>query len=379
MEHLFNSIQHRFWNLFTKKVAGEASAAELKELDQLLRENHGFQHQVDMLSQMWQQDAQIDLKASEDAFVRHLLNHKHEFFTGESALAESQFEIPVEPVSISRKRSARGLLVLMSFILILSATLFFTLQNKERPSLKPDALSSVTTRNGSRTKISLPDGSQVWLNAGSKLDYNNNSFEKKTREVFLTGEAFFDVVKDAKHPFIVHTDNMQVKVLGTAFNVKAYPGEKQTETSLIRGLVEVTIPSRPSEKYILNPNEKLILNQEGTGVLYNNGRESIKAEPKLQENIVSINKVNYIPEKNIVLETAWVENRLEFKSEKFIDIARKMERWFDVSISFSNKNIENRLLTGSFENETIEQALDALRMVEPFSYSIQDRKVMIKP
>jgi ferric-dicitrate binding protein FerR (iron transport regulator) len=379
MEHQFNSIQHRFWNLFTKKVAGEASAAELKEFDQLLKEYHGFQHQVDMLSQMWQQESQVDLKASEEAFVRHLLKHKNEFFSGESALSETQFKRPSEWIEAPKKRYAKKLLVWMLVAMVLSVSLFFTLQTRKRPNLQPDALSSVITKNGSRTKISLPDGSQVWLNAGSKLDYNNNDFAKNTREVFLTGEAFFDVVKDPSHPFLVHTDNMQVKVLGTAFNVKAYPGERQTETSLIRGLVEVTIPSRPAEKYILNPNEKLILNQEGIGTLYNNGRESLKTEPKAEETIVSINKVNYLPEKNIILETAWVENRLEFKSEKFIDIARKMERWFDVSISFSNKNIEDKLLTGSFENETIEQALEALKMVEPFNYTIEDRKVLIKP
>ena len=143
--------------------------------------------------------------------------------------------------------------------------------------------SEISTRYGSRTKLLLPDSTQVWLNSGSKLSYNK-TYGNGTREVTLSGEAYFDVVKNPAHPFIIHTVNIDIKVLGTAFNVKSFPGEKNTETSLIRGSIEVTFKNRPSEKIILKPNEKLITANEepAKDSVYKEGPAE-KVKPVLQK------------------------------------------------------------------------------------------------
>lgn len=384
-------MQERFWSLFSKKLTNEANTVELEELESLFSQHTELQHQADIITQMWGQEFIDNMSTSDQAFVRHLINHKDEFFSDEMhAVSDQHSETIFERKSPFTKVFSLKRIFTYSAVLLVSLAAFyyFPKGGDETKGVASNAISSVVTKNGSRTKITLPDGSQVWLNAGSKLDYNDISFSSRQREVYLSGEAFFDVVKNPQRPFIVHTSNMQVKVLGTAFNVKSYPGEIHTETSLIRGMVEVTIPSRPAEKYILNPNEKLILNNTGivqqtlknlpasVTTVTRERKNEIAKEP---EAIVSIKKVNYLPDQKLILETAWVENRLEFRSEKFLDIARKMERWYDVEISFSNPRIENKLLTGSFEKETIEQALEALRMVESFNYSINGRTIVIKP
>ena len=101
----------------------------------------------------------------------------------------------------------------------------------------------------------------AWLNADSKLTYDEN-FRGDYREVSLEGEAFFDVVKDKTRPFIIHTKTLDIRVLGTAFNVSAYESEKNTETALFRGSVEVTLHNNPEKKIVLKPNEKLMVNNK---------------------------------------------------------------------------------------------------------------------
>src|SRR4030095_9403678 len=140
--------------------------------------------------------------------------------------------------------------------------IYFFSKEKTPEVVASEAMSSVATKNGNRTKIVLPDGSQVWLNAGSNLDYNNLNFNKDVREVSLNGEAYFDVAKNAGKPFIIHTKKMDIKVLGTTFNVRSYSDEKITEAALIKGSIEVTLKDRKDQKIILKPNEKIIIPNE---------------------------------------------------------------------------------------------------------------------
>jgi Fe2+-dicitrate sensor, membrane component len=214
----------------------------------------------------------------------------------------------------------------------------------------------------------------VWLNAGSKLIINED-FGESLREVTLTGEAFFDVAKNPDKPFIIHTPAVDIKVLGTQFNVKSYPSDKTTETSLLRGSVEVVVKKRPDEKYVLKPNEKLVvLNEEITSPEKNN---DWPANRNSNENIIAIKSLTYQQGDTTAIEAAWVRNKLSVKDEPFIELARKMERWYDVAFEFRNKWLEEAFITGSFENETLEQALEALRFSFDFKYRINGKTVII--
>ena len=385
MDNQTNYSQEDFWILLSKKLTSEATAGELATIETILLQNPDLQHQADMLSQMWKQNSNKNFSASEASYMRHLMKHKEDFFTELSHIdkeplhfTESAISEPSTPEKFLFNRTAIAFAVI-TIIFISSWFIFFNGNKKEDKTVATTA-SSIVTKNGNRTKITLPDGTQVWLNAGSKLDYNNLLYNKDLREVTLSGEAYFDVVKNVDKPFLVHTHNFKIKVLGTAFDVKSYPEDKESETSLIRGSVEVTVPGR-QEKFILRPNEKLVVNNRDNSILNGTieGEKKENAIVKEPETIISIKKVNYLPEKNIILETAWVENRLEFHSEKFIDVAKKMERWFDVSISFKDKKMEDIILTGTLPGETIAQALEALKIAESLNYTIEGNNIIIKP
>ena len=209
----------------------------------------------------------------------------------------------------------------------------------------------------------------VWLNASSNLTYEKD-FGKDLREVNLVGEGFFNVVKDPAHPFVIHTKVLDVKVLGTEFNVKAYPNDAYTETSLIRGSVEVTIKNRPNERHYLKPNEKMSVANDILNVA--------EKTNEISKPIILTEPLTYYHADSTVVETSWVENKLIFQeNETFREVALKMERWYGVHISFGDDGVAEIRPFGSFTNETITQALDALREGFRFNYKINGDDIVI--
>jgi ferric-dicitrate binding protein FerR (iron transport regulator) len=171
---------------------------------------------------------------------------------------------------------------------------------------------------------------------------------------------------------VIHTRHIDVRVLGTSFNVKSYPGDKQTETSLVHGRVEVLILNRPEKKIVLRPNEKLIVRNEDTTTPLTG-----KPVAASKGSFISVGKVSYINADSILIETAWVQNKLVFDNESLPEIAQKLERWYNVEIKFSDEKIQTERASGTFENITVQQALDYLREIAPFHYTIQVNKIII--
>jgi ferric-dicitrate binding protein FerR (iron transport regulator) len=235
-------------------------------------------------------------------------------------------------------------------------------------------VNEISTRPGSKTRVELPDGSIVWLNAGSKLTYNKD-FNQQLREVSLTGEGYFDVAKNKEKPFIIHTSTINVKVLGTVFNVKAYPQDKRTETSLIRGSVEVTIRSRPNDKIILSPSEKLIV--ENGNARREKQKSGIAKPIDISPNIISLNRISVNPVDSTIAETAWVNNRMVFRDEAFEDLVVQMQRWYNINLEIKDESLKNKRLSGTFESETVTQALDALKFSISFKYDQEGNNIFI--
>ena len=264
-----------------------------------------------------------------------------------------------------------------SFIIIGLAAFFFLRHNEVPGNIKQPgflAKNEINTKYGSKTNLVLPDGTKVWLNAGSNMTYDKD-YGINVREVNLTGEAYFDVVKNAKKPFIIHTSKINIKVLGTAFNVRCYPDEKNTETSLVRGSLEVTIKDR-KEKFILKPNEKLIVSNKEVRP----EKENIPVEkttPAQPVDMVELSHLSVLPQDNSIVETSWVNNKLVFRSETFEEVALKMERWYAVPVVFKEEKLKAKKFTGIFENETIEQALAAMQLTTAFSYKITNEQIII--
>jgi len=227
-----------------------------------------------------------------------------------------------------------------------------------------------TTGPGERKSFQLPDGSKVMLNAGSSLTLAKN-FNISTREIQLVGEAFFDVSHNAQKPFIIHTSLIDVKVLGTVFNVKAYPTDKVTETSLLRGLVMVTVKGKDSKEIVLHPNEKIILPNQLSDVAPD-ASISHPALPNREDKKYKIAGLTYTAADSSSTEFSWTENRLIFSNDNFEEIAARLERWYNVTIRFNDEAPKQYRFTGTFDRKTIEQVLEALQLSRPFRYEIKD-------
>ena len=227
-----------------------------------------------------------------------------------------------------------------------------------------------TTGKGEKKVIILPDSTKLWLNAGSELRVDKG-FGKENRQVYLTGEALFEVTHNESLPFIVHIDNYDVKVLGTLFNVKAYPGDKQSETSLIRGKVEIQM-TNSSRKILLSPNQKLIIGKNGDDLKIKNSKQQF-----LRETGFALLPLSYSNKDSAVIETAWAQNRLEIVNESFEEIRDKLERWYDVKINFSDSEVGKYTFSATFEKETISQILKALQYAYHFNYEIKGNDITI--
>jgi ferric-dicitrate binding protein FerR (iron transport regulator) len=226
----------------------------------------------------------------------------------------------------------------------------------------------ILARAGTRTKLLLPDGTQVWLNSNSRLKYTGD-FNSKNREVGLEGEAYFDVAKQMRLPFIVHTGTIDIKVLGTSFAVKSYPQDETIEATLLKGAIEVSrkdVTGTP--RVILRPNEKLVFSKHLTAL---NQPVAFPVTPGTHPSAVpdmAVGTIRHdIPDSDKV-ETAWMYNRLVFDGDNFKELTDKMERWYNVRITIRDTSLNNYHFGGIFENETLEEAFKELQLTREFIY-----------
>jgi transmembrane sensor len=208
---------------------------------------------------------------------------------------------------------------------------------------------------GKRFELELSDGTIVHLNSGTTLKYPVRFIAGENRQVFLDGEAFFDVTKDKKHPFIVNADNLNIRVLGTHFNVSSYPEDNLTDVVLVEGSVGLYTAN---EKFDANKNTILKPGYKG-----------------------SFNKKdNHIETKAVITDvyTSWMEGRLTFKNMSFNDITKKLERRYNVTIINQNKKLANEKFYASFGDEPIEKVLSYFNDVHGINYTIKNNEILIK-
>lgn len=351
----------RIWQLMAKMLNHEATASEEAELRDLLQKNSSLQQQYDLLIHIWKEKE--DKKRDEEDAKRHILKIINR--------AETE-QVQEDFVITHKRRRRRNYITLALLLLIIGGTFITYISFKRTASSAGNQDQEVLiAKNGSRIRSLLPDGTTVWLNAGSQL-FMENDFSGATREVRLEGEAFFDVVKNPERPFIVHASGIDIKVLGTAFNVKAYPEDETVETTLLRGLVQVYDQKDTKKAPIeLRPNQKLVLpKQAATGtasVSQTNEPPVIQPMPRF-----TITRIDSTKKEDERFETAWVYSRLEFRGDSFETLARKLERWYNVTIVFTDEKVKQLNFNGSFEKETVDQAFVALKEANAFVYKINE-------
>ena len=375
---------NRLYLLVARKLAGEATDEELRDLQELMGADFDKEYLYEMLSAYWKQEPDAlsaDDDNAQEVFNRIIRSAVHAQENIPEGQIQQDYGIPNVCIPVQRKSWKQWIYAAAAIIIIGGILWMYAIPGKHTDRLDEPVgrqVSEVIAQKGSRSTLTLPDGSKVWLNADSRLTYHN-SFNNSKREVELEGEAFFDVVKDTNRPFIVHTSGIDVKVLGTSFNVKSYPGDGTIEATLIRGMIEVVRKNNPSApKMILRPHEKLVFNKEiSTGsqpAISGNkaGKKMYAAEQDIAIALLPKGKAD-----SLISETSWRYNKLIFEGDTFRQLANKLERWYDVKISIRDEKLLHYRFKGIFENETIQQALVALQLTNNFKYTISNNEIVI--
>ncbi len=236
-------------------------------------------------------------------------------------------------------------ILLLVFIL---GGLFEYIINSKEKTLAPLYSSEIHIEvpAGQMSNVVLPDGTTVQLNSDTKLFCSGN-FNKGNRTVRLEGEAFFDVAKDREHPFLIETPSLNFKVYGTSFNIQAYPDDPEINTTLVEGSL---------------------------GVMGKNGKELARLVPG--ENVKYENETHklIISAVKLDLYTSWKEGLINFRNESLKDIARHIERWYNVKIIIKNPKLNDELYFGTImKNKPVDQILEVLQLTSSLHYRIIHR------
>ncbi|MFT5214341.1 MAG: transmembrane sensor [Patiriisocius sp.] len=213
----------------------------------------------------------------------------------------------------------------------------------------------LTIPNGKNFQVVLSDGTTVHLNSGSSFKYPEHFIDSGNRQVYLLeGEAYFEVAKDVKHPFVVNTNAVNVRVLGTEFNISSYPEDAAINTVLIEGAVSIY----------------------GNTEIYNKAA-SLELKPGHKASWDKIKKNVTVEEVDIKIYTGWRDGELIFKNTQFKNIIKKLERHFNVSIVNNNAKLNEQYFDAKFDIETIEQVLNAFNKSIKIQYTIEDNQIII--
>ena len=227
-------------------------------------------------------------------------------------------------------------------VLLIPILLLMVIHNYKETSLKKLSWVEIKAPAWTRAQFSLPDGTVGWLNGNSSIKYNENF--NADRQVFLTGEAFFDVFKDKERPFVVNTNEVNLKVLGTRFNIESYENENIVEVVLETGSLEFSDKTL-NRSYTMKPNDL---------VLYDKSHKDFTTEVVHPQKYLS-----------------WTEGKLVFRNDPLDVIARRLERWYDIDVELEAGSTENIRWRATFIDEDLEEVLKIMKRSLPINYKIE--------
>jgi transmembrane sensor len=361
--------------LITKFYSGKISDEEMAFLLDYLKYENPNAEMLDLYQSIWNEAEDRKADIDSDQLLRQL--------AAKIGIPDkTSVSSPGSPERISRVSPVRFLNVLRyAAVFFLAFSLSWLIHSYlwKRPALQPvpdaDQAQMIEVPYGSKSSIVLPDSSVVILNSGSKLKYSVSDFNSASRSVFLTGEGYFSITKDPERPFYVSTPGIKLKVLGTTFNVKAYPDENTEEATLVTGKVEIYNNSDKSgndDAIVLKPNQKAVFLKSGSTIL-----ADVPEKTSQPVSEVTLKTVRLQPSYQTEQTISWKENKLIFDNEPFSSLVIKIERWYNVNITVDYPELNSVRFTGKFDKETLEQVLNALVTVTPFNYRIKQNNIII--
>jgi transmembrane sensor len=298
-------------------------------------ENNGYLLQI--LENDW--DNMLRDKTQSEVNLNHLLDRVHHIIRNQEMLKRQK------PIQKFLRIYMKAAAILLLPLFLVGGLVYKSFGNHGMTTNEQQASSTIYAPLGSRVSFKLPDGTTGMLNSGSKLSYSIPFISN--RKVVLEGESWFEVNPDEKHPFEISTGISKVMVLGTSFNISAYPTENYVEVVLQNGKVEF-LYGKNNETVTMLPSERLVLKSG------------------------NISKSLTDPETYI----SWTEGKLVFRGDSMSEVVRRMERWYNVNIELKDKELENYSFMGTFEDDKLEDVLGFLSMTSPIRFLIAPRKLL---
>jgi ferric-dicitrate binding protein FerR (iron transport regulator) len=252
---------------------------------------------------------------------------------------------PLKWLTFVQRAAAILLLPLMTY------TGYLLLHKNDKAIVANEIMQKVSSRQGMVSQFILADGTKVWLNSGSELEFPLH-FTGARRNVKLKGEAFFEVTENKEQPFRVTANNLNIEVLGTSFNVVSFDDDSTSEVVLVKGKVALSIETQNgiSEMGFMSPGQKAV---------YDRKKQNIVKE--------SVDTDKYI---------AWREGFLIFRDDTMEEVAKRLSRWFNVEINLNDSELKSYTYQATFRNENLMQVLNLLKLSSPIDYKITQRKLL---
>jgi transmembrane sensor len=358
-------------NLIPGYLNGELTDTEIRELINWIKISSENKRYFDEYCEIW-----LITKASSG-------NTGYNFHEGFWKFRQKIQISESSPVSLTEKSLFTVIIRYAAIIIItfsLSGILFYLL-GKNQVTRHAESINELIVPLGSRAEFTLSDGTSVTLNSGSRLKCDKN-FGISDRVVQLEGEGFFSVAKDSDKPFTVKTSHLNIRALGTVFNVKAYADDKTIETTLVEGSVKINEITEKNkiEETILKPNQKLTFFKEDsrmTSEIINQKTHKINAtQPNKDQKFIPLPRL-VTENVNVEPVISWKENRWIFEKQSLQQIAVDLERKFDVQIVFESERLKSFRFTGIILAEPIEQVLEVMSLSAPINFKLKGRIVTL--
>jgi ferric-dicitrate binding protein FerR (iron transport regulator) len=364
METKFTVDEH--WNSeIARFLKGELTFSEEQLLQQWLSSDPANEQYFAEMRDIWLRSVTFESVGLETDKKWKLMNEKFNQLDAETSRENIH---PAKSFSIRRIATVASLFLLaMGIGGVISRYLL--------PSAgqNADEVCEMITPLGAKSQIILPDGTNVWLNAGSRLTYKK-SFNSKDRLVSLQGEAFFHVKTNKNKPFIVKTSRMNVKALGTSFNVKAYPEDKIVTATLVEGSIQVDGKQANSKPFVvtLKPKETISLSEQALEI----NKKEKEMQPVQTSEVATEKKkqiaagVSIDANVNTIRYTSWKDAKWQVEAENLDNLSVLLGRRFNVVIHKESPSLSEYRFTGTLQNETLEQVLEILKLTTPLKYKI---------
>lgn len=320
------------WHLIRKYLSGDCNSVEKQQVESWMQSDEENRDFVKSLEKIWAVDPKdeivVDAKAAWNTFKHKLTEDNPN--RDQKRIRTTYSKRKNGWVKVAAMATAAAILIGFLVYIYIPQLNFGDKMASQKPQME-----RITTRKGQRTVLRLSDGTQVHLNAASTIKIPTD-FGDSTRDVYLEGEAFFEVTHNPQKPFLVHTANAYTRVLGTKFDVKAYPGDDPVRVVVKEGRVALGSSSNPDTTH-----NKITRNHMGT----------LSRKGKMQISAVRIGK--YV---------GWKDGRLTFESTPLKEMIPQLERWYDINIEVADSSLYSQRMTASFKDEPMSEVFKIIAL-----------------